>query len=146
MHRISENLIFNTKSPQIFSPAVRCDHFGAILAVHFTIKGAQSIPSITHLISLPKLSQILSVCLSLSLSILGPAAKVEEIRSSLSPVGKSLFLPSSFSPFVSISISLSLSALLCRKKKKIRREEEEKKKKREKKKKKHIWFLIKVLF
>jgi hypothetical protein len=101
MHRISENLIFNTKSPQIFSPAVRCDRFGAILAVHFTIKGAKSIPSITHLNFSPNLSQILS--LSLSLSILGPVAKVEEIRSSLSPMGKS------FSQALSPSLSLCLS-------------------------------------
>jgi hypothetical protein len=105
MHQIYENLIFNTKSPQIFSPAVRCDRFGAILAVHFTIKGAQSIPSITHLNFSPNLSQILflSLSLSLSLSILGPAAKEEEIRSSLSPVGKS------FSQALSPSLSLWLS-------------------------------------
>jgi len=68
MHQISENLIFNTKSSQIFSSAVRCDCFGAILAVHFTIKGTQSFPLITHLISLPKLSPNLSQILSLSLS------------------------------------------------------------------------------
>jgi hypothetical protein len=124
MHPISENLIFNTKSPQIFSPAVRCDRFGAILAVHFTIKGAQSIPSITHLISLnfsPNLSQILS----LSLSILGPAAKVEEIRSSLSPVGKS------FSQALSPSLSLCLSLGST-----VKQEEEEEKKKRKRKRKK----------
>jgi hypothetical protein len=69
MHQISENLIFNTKSPQIFSTAVRCDCFGAILAVHFIIKGTQSFPLITHLISLPKLSQTLSQSLSNSVSL-----------------------------------------------------------------------------
>jgi hypothetical protein len=39
------------------------------LAVHFTIKGAQSFPLITHLISLPKLSQTLSQSLSNSVSL-----------------------------------------------------------------------------
>jgi hypothetical protein len=50
-------------------------------------------------------SQFLSQSLSnsLSLSILGPAAKEEEIRSSLSPVGKS------FSQALSPSLSLCLS-------------------------------------
>jgi len=65
---------------------------------------------------------------------LGQAAEVEEIRSSLSPVGKSLFLPSSFSPFFSISISLSHSRLYCEgRRRKVRREEEEKKKRKRRK-------------
>jgi hypothetical protein len=141
MHRISENLIFNTKSPQIFSPAVRCGRFGAILAVHFTIKGAQSIPSIIHLISLPKLSQFLSQSLSnsasLSLSILGPAAKVEEIRSSLSPVGKSL--SQALSPSLSLCLSLGYTV-------KEEEEEEKKKKKENGKEKEMIFSFFKVLF
>jgi hypothetical protein len=69
MHQISENLIFNTKSPQIFVLAVGYDHFGAILAVRFSINRAQSFPLITHLISLPKLSQFLSQSLSNSISL-----------------------------------------------------------------------------
>jgi hypothetical protein len=81
MHQISENLIFNTKSPQIYFLAVRCDRFGTILAVHFNINRAQSFPLITHLNSLPKLSQFLSqaLCPSLSLSLsLSSSRKVEE--------------------------------------------------------------------
>jgi hypothetical protein len=111
------------------------------LAVHFTIKGAQSFPLITHLIPHPKLSQNslklspnLSQILFLSLSTLGPAVKEEEFQSSLSPVGKSF----------SFSISLSLSRLYCEKRKRRRRkigreEEEKKKKKREKKKGRNIF-------
>jgi hypothetical protein len=76
MHKISENLIFNTKSSQIFFLAVRYDHFGAILAVRFSINRAQSFPLITHLISLPKLSISLQIslkfCLSLALSRVSP--------------------------------------------------------------------------
>jgi hypothetical protein len=82
MHQISENPIFNTKSPQIFSPAVRCDCFGAILAVCFSINRAQPSRSIHASILSKSLSN--SVCLSLSLSILGPAAEAEVIQSSLS--------------------------------------------------------------
>jgi hypothetical protein len=69
MHRISENPIFNTKSPQIFFLAVGYDRFRAILAVYFTINKTQSFPLITHLNSLPKLSQFLSQALSPSLSL-----------------------------------------------------------------------------
>jgi hypothetical protein len=36
---------------------------------------------------------------------LGPAAKAKEIQSSLSPVGKSLFLPNSFSHVLHLSVS-----------------------------------------
>jgi hypothetical protein len=81
MHRIFENLIFITKSTQIFVLAVRCDHFGAILAVRFSINRAQSFPLITYLDSLPKLSQFLSQALSPSLSLslgLSSSRKVEE--------------------------------------------------------------------
>jgi len=69
MHQISENPIFSTKSSQIFFPAVGYDRFGAILAVHFSINRAQSFPLITHLNSLPKLSQFLSQSLSNSISL-----------------------------------------------------------------------------
>jgi hypothetical protein len=81
MHRIFKNPIFITNSPQIIILAVRCDRFRAILAVRFSINRAQSFPLITHLNSLPKLSQFLSQALSPSLSFslgLSSCRKVEE--------------------------------------------------------------------
>jgi hypothetical protein len=63
MHRIFENPIFNTKSPQIFFLAIGYDRFGAILAVRFSINRAQPSCSIHASI----LSKSLSISLPISL-------------------------------------------------------------------------------
>jgi hypothetical protein len=93
--------------------------------------------SVSLSISASFLSQILSLSLSLSLGLssrkIGRRRKIREAI--FSPVGKSLFLLSSFSLFFSISISLYLSWLYCeRRRRKIRKEEEEEKKNKRKKK------------
>jgi len=136
MHRISENLVFNTKSPQIFSPAVGCDRFGAILAVHFTIKGAQSFPLITHLISLPKLSQTLSQSLSNSVSLLSRFVQQKKGRRRSEEASRKLsFLwVISLVLFLSFSPSLFSLSVTCSK--------EEKKKKKEKGKEKEMIFIF----
>jgi len=110
MHRISENLIFNTKSPQILSPAVRCDRFGAIVAVHFTINRVQSFPFNTSQFSPKTLSNSLLISFSKfsSLSSLSSLSSNEKGRRnpklSLSPVGKSL--SQALSPSLSLCLSL----------------------------------------
>jgi hypothetical protein len=68
---------------------------------------------------------------------LGPAAKVEEIRSSLSPVGKSL--SQALSPSLSLCLSLGYTV-------KEEEEEEKKKKKENGKEKEMIFSFFKVLF
>jgi hypothetical protein len=136
MHRIFENLIFNTKSSQIFSTAVRCDCFGAILAIHFTIKGTQSFPLITHLISLPNLSQILSLSLSRSVQQKKGRRRSEDASRKLSfswVISLVLFL--SFSPSL---FSLSVTCSKEEEDTKGRRKKKKEKKKEKRKKNKRI--------
>jgi len=111
---ITWDSIFITKSPQIFSPAVRCDHFGAILAVHFTIK--QNPPLIQFMLqSSTNLSRFLSRSLSnsVSLSLLGQSNKEKEEIMRILIV--SLVSPSSS---LLLYFSISLSALPTDKKEK----------------------------
>jgi hypothetical protein len=122
MHRISENLVFNTKSPQIFSPAVRCDRFGAILAVHFTIKGAQSFPLITHLISLPKLSQTLSQSLSNSVSLLSRFVQQNKGRRRSEEASRKLSFLWVIYLVLFLSFSLFSLSVTCSKEEKKRKE------------------------
>jgi len=107
MHQIF-NPIFNTKSLKIFVIAVRCDHFGAILAVRFSINRVQPSHSIHASILSKSLSISLPISLNFCLSLLGQSNKEEEeIRRILTV---SLLLSSSSS--LLLYISLSFSALL----------------------------------
>jgi hypothetical protein len=137
MHRISENLIFNTKSPQIFSPAVRCDRFGAILAVNFTINRAQSFPFITSQFSPKTLSNSLLISFSKfsSLSSLSSLSSNEKGRRnpklslSLSWVSLSPKL------FLLLYLFVSLSTILWRKRKKKKNKKRRRRREKEKERK-----------
>jgi hypothetical protein len=124
MHRITWDSIFITKSIRIFVPAVRCNRFGAILAVCFSINRAHSFylsRSSLFSNSLPNLSQFSHLSLSLGLS---SSRKVEEDQKKQ----QGLYFPwvislkLSFSPFS----SLFRFHLQENKKKKRRRKEKEK--------------------
>jgi hypothetical protein len=109
------------------------NRFGAILAVHFTIKGTQSLPPITHLnfsqFSPKTLSIFLSsLSLGLSSNKIGRRRKIREALSLLWVISLKL----SFSP--SLFLYLSLGSTYCegrrRRRRKIKEKEEKKKKKR----------------